>query len=143
MGYGQVPLIREYDAAGKFIYSAQFGSFSGAHPAGSYRAYKYSWTGIPSSVPKLVAKSSGHDGVTVYVSWNGATEVEGWKVLGGSSSTRLEPVGYVRKNGFETEYTLGGSGHGHRGAEYSYVQVEAVGSRGEVLGKSDVVKVDS
>jgi len=40
--------------------------------------------------------------VTLYASWNGATEVENWEVLAGPTVDALEPVGSVPRTGFET-----------------------------------------
>jgi hypothetical protein len=40
--------------------------------------------------------------VKLYASWNGATEVESWELLAGPDAGRLEPVGSVPRDGFET-----------------------------------------
>lgn len=45
---------------------------------------------------------------TGYVSWNGATDVEGWKVSAGDSAGKLVGVGEVRYAGFETGFVVGG-----------------------------------
>jgi hypothetical protein len=63
--------------------------------------------------------------VTVYASWNGATDVAGWRVLGGATPRTLTPVGNAKKNGFETAI--------HVHSEPRYLAVEAVDTRGRVL----------
>lgn len=176
MGYGQVPLIREYDGAGNLLCAAQFGPIRGS--ISSYRAYKYSWVGTPSTLPSVVAVANvtssassagsnrggkGHGpshgsypssegNVTVWVSWNGATEVDAWRILGGQNQNQLSVVGVTPKTGFETVYTVGAS-YEHGGpwqgqggswnSQITYVQVQALGSSGQVLSTSDVVTVSS
>lgn len=40
------------------------------------------------------------------MSWNGATEVEDWKVLGGAGMESLREVGEERRTGFDTTLNL-------------------------------------
>jgi hypothetical protein len=68
------------------------------------------------------------DKVTIYVSWNGATEVESWQVLAGSTPSQLKPVGSAPRRGFETTVTV-------RTAE-PYVAVQAKNASGRVLGST-------
>ncbi len=49
-----------------------------------------------------MAKREGEH-VRAHVSWNGATDVERWTLLGGPSTTELEPIAERNRNGFETE----------------------------------------
>jgi hypothetical protein len=73
--------------------------------------------------------------VTVYVSWNGATQVTGWRVLAGPSAARLEPVATAADAGFETAIdTPGGVGPS------TYVAVQALETSGSVLGTSRTIK---
>src|SRR6202012_2028353 len=57
----------------------------------SYRAFKETWTGTPTTVPRLSATRAGA-GATLYASWNFATEVAGWVVLTGRSADALNAV---------------------------------------------------
>jgi hypothetical protein len=75
------------------------------------------------------------DEVSLYVSWNGATEVESWEVLAGSDPDQLEPLGSVPRNGFETALSA-------RTTE-PYVAVRAQDSSGQILGTSEPVKASS
>jgi hypothetical protein len=79
-----------------------------------------------------VAEAGPDDRVTIYVSWNGATEVATWQVLAGGDPDKLEPAGSAPRKGFETALTL------YTGEPY--VAVEAKDSSGRVLGTSEVVE---
>lgn len=67
----------------------------------SYRGYKQPWSGQPTTAPRAVAKRSGK-GTAVRVSWNGATTVASWRVLGGPSATALSTRTTTARTGFET-----------------------------------------
>lgn len=81
----------------------------------SYRAFRQTWIGCPSTPPVVVAKIEGGE-TAVYMSWNGATEYDSWKVYGGDSAGNLTLLATVPKNGFETRAAIGNT---------SLVQVEA------------------
>jgi hypothetical protein len=68
--------------------------------------------------------------MTVYVSWNGATNVVSWQVFGGGSAAALKPVATAPKNGFETAITTGAAG---------YVAVQALGVKNHPLGSMSAV----
>jgi hypothetical protein len=70
--------------------------------------------------------------VTLYASWNGATEVASWQVLAGSSPEELEPIGSAPRKGFETVVALNTS--------EPYVAVKARDGSGRALGTSHPVK---
>ena len=81
VGWGARPYISEYSPSGQLLYDAHF---VGANA--SYRAYLLPWRGQPDpavSPPSLAVASSRH-GLVVYASWNGATDVSSWRVLGGT-----------------------------------------------------------
>jgi len=85
---------------------------------------------VPYYPPKIAAASNG----TLYISWNGATDVTSYNVLAGTSASGLKVVASVQKTGFETSYVLPAS------AGYKYVQAQAV--NGTVVyagGSSNVV----
>jgi hypothetical protein len=66
MGFGQIPVIREYGPDGDVRMSIQFGDLNGTES--SYRAYRLQWEGEPAADPVVYA-GTGH----AYMSWNGAT----------------------------------------------------------------------
>jgi hypothetical protein len=100
VGWGQNPWFTEFDAAGNVVYDGHF-----AKEADSYRAYRLNWHGRPATRPAVVARRSGGR-VTLYASWNGATDVRRWQVLAGPSARRLKPVRTVSRTGFETSIEL-------------------------------------
>ncbi|OJI96199.1 hypothetical protein ASPVEDRAFT_120084 [Aspergillus versicolor CBS 583.65] len=105
-GHGSVAKFEEYDASGKLVMRGWFSNLNattGKYAQTSYRAYRAQWTGKPRSVPDVVAcKPARSEGgkVQVYVSWNGATDVAQWKILGGSKGEKV--LDLVEKKGFET-----------------------------------------
>ena len=67
-------------------------------------------------------------GHTVFASWNGATQVVGWRVLGGSSAGALHPVANAARRGFETAIAVAG--------HYAIFEVQALGAGGDVVLRS-------
>jgi hypothetical protein len=103
VGWGQNPYFTEYSAAGRVLLDGSFGN--AAENIDSYRAFRFPWVGTPKTKPAAVVKRPG--GVhTVYVSWNGATQVGSWEVLGGPDARHLVPVARAAKEGFETAIPL-------------------------------------
>ena len=97
IGWGSEPFISEFSRDGKLLFNAHF--LPNIH---SYRAFRFPWKGQPQDAPAVVAESGPDDKVTLYASWNGATEVATWDVLTGPRPSRLEPLGSVPRHGFET-----------------------------------------
>jgi hypothetical protein len=105
VGYGTTPIVREFSAAGKLIWQAQFGELEAVQ---NYRAFKMPWHGTPKHWDPVVLLESPHDHVPrAYVSWNGATQISGWAVFAGESHDSLESVGVAKKKAFETVFELG------------------------------------
>ncbi len=123
VGWGDQPDFSEYRPGGHQI-------FNGTLPVGaqSYRAYRFQWKGEPQTKPSLALSPAPDGSVKVYASWNGATQVTSWKVLGGSRPGSLAPLGGHGRTGFETEVTV------H--SQPAYLAVEALGSGGTVLATS-------
>ena len=88
------------------------------------------WRRVPARA--AVRERGPEDKVTLYVSWNGATEVAAWQVLAGSSPDKLEPVGSAPRKGFETAITPR--------TDEPYVVVRATDGSGRVLGTSKTLK---
>ncbi len=90
IGWGATPYFSEFSSSGKLLFDAHLhGSYQ------AYRAYRFPWTGTPASSPKAVVSTAGGR-QTVYVSWNGDTRTERWRLLAGSSARRLSPVATAR-----------------------------------------------
>jgi hypothetical protein len=126
VGWGDQPYFSEFDSNGTMLLDGQL-------PIGvrSYRAFTVDWAGTPTGKPSVVAKQNPSGGFAVRVSWNGATEVATWQVLGGASPSQLEPVGEQIWTGFETAIAVNSVGPSF--------QVVALDSSGHELGRSDVV----
>ncbi|CAK4030063.1 related to WD repeat-containing 44 [Lecanosticta acicola] len=119
-GHGYIPILEEFSPEGHILSTIQFATavphIIGADgegggfvspaipPTFSYRAFKQPWIGCPTTRPSVSAERIGPPdaprGTAVYISWNGATEVEAWELYGG-----IETVSYidtVKRTGFET-----------------------------------------
>ena len=126
VGWGQQPFLTEFDQRGRTVFDARFVS-----DTASYRAFRFPWSGTPTTPPSVAATSSGNR-MTWYVSWNGATAVSSWRVLEGSSPTALQPVATARKTSFETAIET---------PRAAYAQIVAYNSRGQDLGASATINV--
>ncbi len=120
VGWGPARYFTEYTHDGSVAFEARM-----APGAKSYRALKQSWTGVPAGPPDFAVARSGA-GAHVFVSWNGATGVAQWRVLGGDQRTALVPLGVAAKHGFETEIEVGDAP--------LWLSVEALDASGRVLG---------
>jgi hypothetical protein len=127
VGWGQQPYFSQYNPQGKLVFDGRF-----VDDNISYRAYRFQWTGTPTTPPAVATARHGRK-MTVYVSWNGATNVVSWRVFGGGSAAALKPILTAPKKGFETAITTGARG---------YVAVQALGFKARPLGsRSAVVQV--
>ena len=127
LGYGNVPKIVEFDEQGAVVMRARFGHDEEIQ---GYRSWRAAWVGTPKTKPSVVACPSERNGKTeVFVSWNGATDIEAWKVLADEGDRTIKTV---PKNGFETRILLDG--------KHEKVAVEAVGGPNRKT-RSEVVTV--
>lgn len=134
VGWGIEPYFSQFAGSGstssKMLYDAKFSG-----DMFSYRAFRDTWIGTPSTPPKTVARSANGK-TTVYASWNGSTQTAAWQVLAGNSESDLAVVVQtVPRTGFEIAVTVPGTA--------PYYQVKALDSSGQVLGTSTVVAVSS
>ena len=83
VGWGQQPYFTEFNSSGQEVFDARFTSNTS-----SYRAYKFPWSGQPTT-PPAIALAPNNDGTTeLWSSWNGATAVSSWRVLRGDLPPR-------------------------------------------------------
>jgi Arylsulfotransferase (ASST) len=129
VGWGSAPVISEFGYDGELLFSAAFPTESE-----TYRAFRFPWNGQPTDDPAIVAELGAEDEVTIYASWNGATEVTTWQVLAGGATDQLEPLTSVPRQGFETVITF-------RTTE-SYVGLQALNDSGKVLGTTNLFKLE-
>ena len=128
VGWGAAPYVSEYSKSGDVVFEARF-----QNPDESYRAYSSQWSGRPAEPPAIaVTRSGSGSSATVYASWNGATGVASWEVLGGSSPADLKPLGSVPRQGFETAMNVASTA--------PYFAVRALDSHGRTLATSSAEK---
>jgi hypothetical protein len=120
--WGAKPYFTEFNRSGRQVFSAHYRA-----PLQSYRGFRFSWWGQPSTPPSIAVDSNGAR-ATVYASWNGATDVAAWRVLAGPSAASLTALGTFRKTGFETAMQVS--------ATEPYLVAQALDSAGRVLGTS-------
>jgi hypothetical protein len=123
---GDTPYMTEFGKSGHLVFDAHLVPSADD----SYRAYRSAWSAQPSDPPDVAADSSGGN-TRVYASWNGATEVASWEVMGGPSADRLQSLGTFRRKGFETSIRVGSA--------QRFVAVRALDGSGHVLGTSRTV----
>src|SRR5215208_7539942 len=128
VGWGSEPYFSEFSRDGKLLFDASF-----TPELESYRAFRFPWKGQPQDEPALVTEQGSEDEVTLYVSWNGATEIATWQVLAGPGPDRLESTASVPKKGFETVITAR--------TDEPYIGVKAKDRTGRVLGSSKALKL--
>jgi hypothetical protein len=121
IGWGRALHFSEFSHDGKLLFDGKL--LTGNR---SYRYFRFEWSGYPTDRPACVAERTSGNEVRLYVSWNGATEVENWEVLTGAHRGKLEPVGMAPRDRFETVMVVQTSDR--------YVAVRAKGYSGSVLG---------
>lgn len=123
-----MPWFSEFSPTGQLLFDAHMPT-----KEQSYRGYRFPWTGTPLSAPSIAAgPPSTTTPVTVYTSWNGATQVASWRVLAGPSAAQLSPVATAPRTGFETAIPTP--------AAAPYVAAQALDASGAVLGTSKTIK---
>ncbi|KAF2711583.1 hypothetical protein K504DRAFT_500243 [Pleomassaria siparia CBS 279.74] len=138
VGYGYNAAFTEFASNGVALCETHFGATSRFHTGDvqSYRVMKFNWTGIPNTDPDIALV----DG-SLYVSWNGATEVRKWVLETGNKrvSRNDEEIKWLvasktKKNGFETEIKIPNSGR-------EFVRIVGVDGSGKSLGSTRVVQL--
>ena len=130
-GWGDKPRASEFAGDGTLLLDLSM-------PEGreSYRAFRFEWSGQPAEPPVIALETAANDGVTAYVSWNGATEVVTWQLVGGAGETDTAPLGApTPRSGFETTITLT--------TNATWIAAQALDKAGNVLGTSAAVKTGS
>ncbi len=126
IGWGSQPYMSLYDKSGRVLLDAVL-----PRPDLSYRATVEQWVGKPRYPPVGAARRQGGK-TTVYASWNGATQVASWRVLGGTGSGQLGVLSTANKLGFETAIPVRSG--------YTTFKLQALDSTGRVLGTSQAFK---
>jgi hypothetical protein len=127
VGWGQEPYFSEFAAGGQLLFEAHLPA-----PYQSFTVFKYPWSGNPTQRPQVAVRPRAHGGIVVYASWNGATAVAAWRVLGGARSHGLAVIATAPRRGFQTAIAIRNV---HR-----YVAVQALGAQGQVLAGSPITR---
>ncbi|KIW57457.1 hypothetical protein PV05_06008 [Exophiala xenobiotica] len=134
VGYGMEAQYVEFTRDGDVLCEVHLAPASGFGSASvqSYRTSKYDWVGLPQTDPDIIQING-----TIYVSWNGATEVRHWLVedalTANATNYDFHEVKRVAKDGFETSVST-------TGVKRPYVRVSALDGSGNVLGRAPIVE---
>ncbi|KAK2878152.1 hypothetical protein FQN49_001103 [Arthroderma sp. PD_2] len=100
MNHGQIPLIEEYNEKDELVMEFRYGNDI---VDASYRSHRLTWTGTPKTKPSVKAcRSIRNKNIVAYVSWNGATDVESWKLYESKDGGEPKEIKTEPKGGFET-----------------------------------------
>ena len=127
IGWGSEPYFTEFGPNGQIELDVRL-------PDGgqNYRAFRLPWHGRPSLPPTAVYRYRKGKG-TVYVSWNGATDVAAWRLDAGPKPAALRRGTRVARQGFETALrTTPGD---------KWARAVALDSSGRVLGRSKAIRI--
>jgi len=128
VGWGTTPSLSEFATDGTLRFEAKLTVPSQI----SYRAFREAWVGKPTGSP-AVAVDTSTGGADVYVSWNGATQVAHWEVLGGTAAGHLVSLAVAPRSGFETAI--------HLRAAPRVLTVAGLDATGRELGRSALVRL--
>jgi hypothetical protein len=129
VGWGAKPYVSEFSQDGTLLADARLPT-----DLLSYRAYRFPWKATPREPPALAARRHPVTSrPTLYVSWNGSTDITHWRVHTGTAPDRLKPLGIARRNGFETAIPL-------RLAD-TYAAITPLDSSHRELAKSPIIRV--
>jgi EmrB/QacA subfamily drug resistance transporter len=128
VGWGSEPYLDELTSKDEPVLEGRFPG-----PNLSYRTTLDPWVGEPLYPPVGAARRSGGN-LTVYASWNGATQVTSWRVLGGDAGApSLSAVASATKSGFETAISVPQN-------EKTF-KVQALNAAGKVIGTSTAFSI--
>jgi hypothetical protein len=127
IGWGSEPFLTEFGPGGAVEFDARL-------PKGgqNYRAFRLPWRGQPYFPPSAAYRYAKGTG-TVYVSWNGATEVAAWRLESGVRPGALRAGTALARHGFETALRTT-PGHKH-------ARAVALDAGGHVLGRSETIRI--
>jgi hypothetical protein len=112
-------MATEYDGSGATRFEATIAG-------GTYRTYRFDWTGAPVTKPDLVASGTGPN-VTLSVSWNGDDRTANRRFSSGDTAGSLTPAKTVARTDFEVSTTI---------PRRAYAVAQALDAEGRVIGQS-------
>ncbi|KAF5673036.1 hypothetical protein FHETE_3521 [Fusarium heterosporum] len=142
IGWGANPGVTEHTPIGTIVMDIQRGVIphvSEGNPDADmsvYRAWKMDWIGRPPWGPSIASSNA-----TIYVSWNGDTQVHRWEVYAGEDDKNVtalpQLLGNASRFGFETEVHL------DKALLPKSARAVAVSKSGKVLGSTATVDLAS
>ncbi|KAM5376294.1 hypothetical protein ACJZ2D_005665 [Fusarium nematophilum] len=141
VGWGYTPSFVEYAPNGTVVMEAHRGKIGQGFQADmfAYRAHKGNWTGRPPWLPSAAVDAPHRttENATVFLSWNGATDIASWAVLASPYANHVNGfdniVALANKTGFETEIFLGNR------SSCRYLGAAALNKDGDILGSTFVI----
>lgn len=137
IGWGSTPYLSEHDSDGNIIWAARYG-LDGDSSSTSYRALRYNWTGRPTDLPSVTISPGSDANTTIYVHWNGATEVRTWQLFGSCAATPQDAQSLQNTTWLDFETAIVWQGT----SDYAYFQVAAMDADRQVLSYSNFTAAD-
>ncbi|OTA08012.1 hypothetical protein A9Z42_0089470 [Trichoderma parareesei] len=147
--WGYNPSFVEYAPDGTPVLDVQRGPIGGQEAVPdmfAYRVHKGDWKGQPSWPPSIAVDAPNNNtyNATIYVSWNGATEVSSWAIFASNDHKTINNhtnfLIQSPRQGFETIITLPSTSTStNTNTTRRYVAAAAVSSSGDVLGSTIVL----
>ncbi|KAM0332586.1 hypothetical protein ACHAQA_002870 [Verticillium albo-atrum] len=107
VGWGHTPAFTEFSATGRALCDIHIGAVHLARLGWckNYRTFKHTWVGKPKTRPAVAVRPK--EGA-LYVSWNGATEVDRWLLQSNTepSGGRFADHEIITKETFETKFSI-------------------------------------
>ncbi|OWP04242.1 hypothetical protein B2J93_9310 [Marssonina coronariae] len=135
VGFGNAPTYVEFTPEGEVLCQAHFAphltyELLDLGLAKSYRVFKHAWVGRPKTRPDVAVKRG-----RLYVSWNGATEVTGWRLESAPApEAEFVTLQEMRKEAFESSFALDRA--------QRYVRVVALDATQAAMARSVAVSTD-
>lgn len=130
-GTSNNPAITEFRADGTKSFELAL-----APPNVTYRAFRFEWQGYPNTEPSLTIVTDTTP--TLYYSWNGATEILGYRVYGGTTSEPDTLIDTSFKTSFGAKTTLADELE-----RFCYFRVMPIDKQGRETRYSNTVFIES
>jgi hypothetical protein len=102
IGWGNRPKLTEVLYDGTVALEMALGTIN-------YRAFRFPWNGVPADPPRgALFYDADPTAVTIYTSWNGATDITDYEIYGGPTTAAMSLIDTAPRTGFETEISLTG-----------------------------------
>ncbi|KAI3604433.1 hypothetical protein WG66_008194 [Moniliophthora roreri] len=134
IGWGSMPWLAEYSSTGDLVWCTQFGATT---DVSGYRTLRYNWTGYPTTTPSIQLVGGGASALlSIHASWNGATEINKWELLGASDESGSGAMSLYNRTrtGYETTITVSTKNNA-----YSHFAMRAIDRNNQPLGRSNFV----